>query len=191
MVLGLTGFSGAGKSTVAALLIRQGFYHIDCDQVVHNEVYQDPKVLDAIAAAFGAETVQEGVLDRRLLRNRTMGNPAAISRLNQVVMPSVMAAIERHLNTHQGEKVILDAPLLFEYGLEKRCDYTLSVIAEETLALERIVQRDSISEEDAKKRLSSQKTAAYYIDKSDYVITNNKDSAALEMQVQELLKKII
>lgn len=190
MVVGLTGFSGTGKSTVAALLRENGFHHIDCDRIVHEEVYKDSAVLTAIAAAFGEDTIKDGTIDRIALRSRTLGNPAAVSRLNQVVMPHIIAAIEKHLKNTADQNVILDAPLLFEYGLEKKCTHTLSVIADEGIALSRIIKRDQIDEETARKRLSSQHPAAYYIEKSDYVITNNDDTAALKKQVNTIIKKL-
>ena len=189
MVLGLTGFSGTGKSTVAALLKENGFYHLDCDRLVHEEVYRSEAVLSALAAAFGEEILKNGELDRSTLRARTFGNPAAVSRLNQVVMPYIMSAIDRHLNQATAPKIVLDAPLLFEYHLEEKCDRTLSVIADEKIAVNRIIRRDRISEEAAKKRLSNQHTAAYYIEKSDFVIFNNNDLDALKAQVEDFLDK--
>ena len=86
MILGLTGFSGAGKSTVAALLKENGFYHLDCDALVHNEVYRASEVLAAIEEAFPG-VVCEGKLDRPALRSRTMGDPAMLKKLNDTVMP--------------------------------------------------------------------------------------------------------
>ena len=80
MILGLTGFSGAGKSTVAEILKENGFYHLDCDALVHHEVYRDPAVLAAVEAAFGG-VVKNGVLDRPALRTKTMGNREALKKL--------------------------------------------------------------------------------------------------------------
>ncbi len=190
MILGLTGFSGSGKSTVASLLKEHGFHHIDCDRLVHEEVYHSKTVLDALAAAFGDAVIHDGVLDRKALRERTFGNPAAVSCLNQVVMPHILSTIEKHLNNHSDKNVVLDAPLLFEYHLEEKCDRTLSVLADEKIAINRIIQRDQINEEAAKKRLSNQHPAAFYIDKSDFVIMNNGNLKALEQQVAQFIKEL-
>lgn len=190
MVLGLTGFSGTGKSTVAAYLAEKGFYHIDCDRLVHQEVYRDQAVLSSIAAAFGEKMVENGQLNRAALRQITFGDPAATARLNQVVMPHILAAIEGALEAHKGEPVVLDAPLLFEYGLEKKCDRTISVIAAEETAVHRIMARDHLSEADARKRLSSQHPAAYYAAKSDFLIENDQDAEQLKKRIREVLSAI-
>lgn len=190
MILGLTGFSGSGKSTVASLLKEHGFHHIDCDRLVHEEVYRSKAVLDALVAAFGQAVINNGSLDRQALRERTFGNPAAVSRLNQTVMPYILSAIEQQLAEHAEKNIILDAPLLFEYRLEEKCDCTLSVLANEEIAVNRIIQRDQISEEAAKKRLSNQHPAAFYIDKSDFVIMNNGNLKALEQQVAQFIKEL-
>lgn len=191
MILGLTGFSGAGKSTVAELFKEHGFYHLDCDWLVHNEVYRDPIVLTALAQAFGPEVVKNGALDRPALRKCTMGNPAALKRLNQTVMPFILEHINQTIAAHSGENVIVDAPLLFESGLDRQCDKVLSVIADPQIALERIIRRDNLTTEEAKKRLASQHPAEYYTAKSDYILKNNGGIAALKEQTLELLQQLL
>lgn len=190
MILGLTGFSGAGKSTVAAILKEQGFYHLDCDRLVHDEVYHDPQVLAALAAVFGPTVLKDGALDRPALRQRTMGDPAALATLNNTVMPFILEHVQRKLEAHAGENIILDAPLLFESGLDQKCHKVLSVIADPNAALKRIMQRDGLSEEDAKKRLSSQHPAEFYMQKSDYILNNNEGISALREETLKLLTQL-
>lgn len=189
MILGLTGFSGAGKSTVAAILKEQGFYHLDCDRLVHEEVYQDPAVLAAIAGVFGEDVLKGGVLDRPALRQRTMGKPEALAALNDTVMPFILQHIQQKLEAHAGENIILDAPLLFETELDKKCSKVLSVIADPETALARIIQRDGLTEEEARKRLSSQHPAEFYTARSDYILRNNEGISALRAETLELLKQ--
>lgn len=190
MILGLTGFSGAGKSTVAAIFKENGFYHIDCDRLVHEEVYQDPQVLAALAGAFGDDILQERQLNRAALRARTMGNAAALKKLNQTVMPFILAAIQAKMDAHANENIILDAPLLLESGLNQKCDRVLSVIANRKEAAERIMERDHLRPEEAEKRLSSQHPATFYTEKSDYVLCNSEDLDALRQHTLELIQKI-
>lgn len=190
MILGLTGFSGAGKSTVAAIFKEHGFYHLDCDRLVHEEVYHDPEVLTALAQAFGEDLIQDGELDRPALRRRTMGDPLALKTLNDTVMPFILLHIQRTLDAHRSEPVILDAPLLFESGLHEKCDKILSVIANPEEALRRIMERDRLTAEEAQKRLSSQHPAEYYTEKSDYVLINDQGLAALTEQATELLNQL-
>lgn len=189
MILGLTGFSGAGKSTVAALLKEQGFYHLDCDWVVHNEVYQDPAVLDALEAVFPG-VLKDGALDRPALRNCTMGNPDALKKLNDTVMPFILARIQSKLKKHRDSDIILDAPLLFESGLDRQCDKVLSVVSNRDTALQRITLRDGLSPADAEKRLSSQKPASFYTERSHYIIHNDQGLRELESKTLEILKEL-
>ena len=190
MVLGLTGFSGAGKSTVAQIFEQHGFYHLDCDYIVHERVYRDPKVLTLLAEEFGEEIIADGALNRPILRKYTMGNPDALTRLNCLVMPHILAAIDSDLQEQAGKNIILDAPLLFESGLDKKCDRVLSVIADKKVAEERIILRDHLRPTDAQKRLSSQHSAEFYTSKSDYVLKNNGDMDALHRQTVRLINII-
>ncbi len=191
MILGLTGFSGAGKSTVAAIFKEQGFYHLDCDAIVHHEVYEDPEVLRALAETFGEDVLCGGALDRPVLRSYTMGKPEALKQLNQTVMPFILEAIQRKLDAHREENIILDAPLLFESGLHQKCDKVLSVIADPKDAAERIIERDHLRPEEAERRLSSQHPASFYTKKSDYTIMNRGDLSALREHTLDLIHTII
>ena len=191
MVLGLTGFSGAGKSTVAQIFKEYGFFHLDCDHIVHERVYRDPTVLKIISDEFGKEIISNGALNRSVLRKYTMGKPEALKRLNDLVMPHILAAIHSDLLEHNEDHVILDAPLLFESGLHQKCDYILSVIADPKAATERIIQRDHLRPNEAEKRLSSQHPAEYYTSKSDYILHNNGDLNALHQETIHLIKIIL
>ncbi len=191
MILGLTGFSGAGKSTVAQIFKEQGFYHLDCDFIVHERVYRDPTVLNTLANEYGNEIIENGALNRAVLRKYTMGNPNALERLNSLVMPHILSAIHDDLMEHNEDHIILDAPLLFESGLDQKCDCVLSVIADHKAATERIIQRDHLQPNEAEKRLSSQHPAEYYTSKSDYVLYNNGDLTALHQETINLIKIIL
>ncbi len=190
MILGLTGFSGAGKSTVAAILKEHGFYHLDCDALVHCEVYSDPNVLQALSKVFGNHIVADGTLDRIALRHCVMGDADALDTLNRTVRPYILSYIEKHLRQHADENVILDAPLLFESGLEKRCDKVLSIIAQPDLAMKRIIARDSLSKEDAERRLKSQHSAEFYAERSDFVVYNDGDLQSLKNQIESILSTL-
>lgn len=190
MILGLTGFSGAGKSTVAEIFKEQGFFHLDCDRLVHEDVYKSPDVLCALSETFGSDLLCNGELNRPLLRERTVGNPDALALLNRTVMPFILAAIDRTLEAHCQQPIILDAPLLFESGLDRRCDKILSVIADPQSAAERIIERDHLRPDEAQKRLSSQHTASFFIEKSDYILWNDGALSALRKQTLELIQRI-
>ena len=191
MILGLTGFSGAGKSTVAQIFKEQGFYHLDCDSIVHERVYRNPTVLNALANEFGDEIIDHGALNRAVLRKYTMGNPEALDHLNRLVMPFILSAINTDLAAHKDQHIILDAPLLFESKLDQKCDCVLSVVADPKAAAQRIIRRDHLQPTDAEKRLSSQHPSEYYIEKSDYILQNNGDLNTLYQETIRLIKTIL
>lgn len=172
-LLGLTGFSGSGKTTLSKLFEQKGYLVIDCDRLVHEEVYRDPSVLSEIAKAFGQDCIKDGNLDRAALRKKTMGDPAETARLNKTVLPLISAYIEKILDENKERDILLDAPTLFESGLNVRCDKIISILAPKETLLTRIIARDHISREDALRRLSSQKSEEYYREKSDFTLFND------------------
>ncbi len=188
MIIGLTGFSGSGKTTVSQVFAEQGFFVVDCDRIVHEEVYQKPKVLDAIAAAFGQECIEEGKLNRTVLRSKTMGNPQETMRLNQTVLPLIAEHIQSILEQNTHRPILLDAPTLFESGLQAQCHKILCVITSPDVAVKRIMERDHLSEEDAKKRLSSQHPASFYTERSDFTILNDGDLDHLRAQTKKIIE---
>lgn len=190
LLIGLTGFSGAGKSTVAAVFKEQGFEVLDCDRLVHQEVYRDPVVLQALSRAFGAEVLENGLLNRAALRACTFGDAAATVRLNETVLPFIIAHIRKKIAAAK-QHILLDAPLLFESGLDRDCDRVVSVITDRASALQRIIQRDNITLQEAENRLSRQHPASFYIDRSDYVLYNNNDISDLREQTLKLITQLL
>lgn len=188
MIIGLTGFSGSGKTTVSQIFAEQGYFVVDCDRIVHEEVYRKPKVLDAIAAAFGQECVEDGKLNRAVLRSKTMGNSQETMRLNQTVLPLIAEHIQAILEQNAHRRILLDAPTLFESGLQEQCHKILCVITSPQVALKRIMERDHLSEEDAKKRLASQHPASYYTERSDFTIINDGEIDNLRDQAKKILE---
>ena len=189
-IIGLTGFSGSGKTTLSALFAKAGYLALDCDKIVHEEVYKDPFVLKKIAEAFGEECIKGGALDRAILRQKTMGNPQETRRLNQTVLPLIAAHIEKILEENKDRHILLDAPTLFESGLDARCDQIISVVAPKEAAIRRIMERDHLSLSDAERRLSSQKEAEYYSSRSDFTIINDGLEEEFRQKAKALLEVI-
>ncbi len=190
MILGLTGFSGTGKSTVASLLSTRGFYVLDCDKLVHEQVYQDPAVIAAMRHAFGEQVLENGKLNRKALRASTLGDRKETQKLNDTMMPYILRHIEAEIRRHAGEPIVLDAPLLFESGLNQRCDRVVSVISSRENAIKRIMERDGLTEEEAKRRLASQHPASYYTAQSDYVIQNDEGFFEVEAKTLKIIDEI-
>ncbi len=183
-VTGLTGQSGSGKTTAAHLFETHGFYHIDCDRLVHEKVYKTKKLLDEISNIFGARYVACGVLDRRALGRLVFSDKSAYNRLMTAVKPYVVSCVLSELKAAENRLVILDAPLLFDYELGGICRQTVGVVASDTVG--RIMERDGISEADARARLSNQRPASYYRERCDFIIENDFDLNSLSDSVGKI-----
>jgi L-threonylcarbamoyladenylate synthase len=186
-VIGLTGQTGAGKSTVSELLEKDGVYCIDADYLARKAV-ENSEVISALTDYFGTDILVNGSLDRRELARRTFSDPVKQKKLNTIVHPEVtrLAVEEIHKAEKTGAKAaLIDAALLFESDLTSICSFTVTVVADAETRLERIIKRDSISKEDALIRMNAQKNEKYYTENADIVICNNGEDLAEE------IKKII
>ena len=194
MIIGLTGQTGAGKSTVSQILRDQGAAIVDADQVARQVVGCGSGCLAEIALEFGIGVLQaDGTLNRRKLGDIVFHDKQKLRRLNQITFPYITREIQETIDRHKREGtqwIILDAPSLFESGSNKMCDKVISVIASPELRRNRIMIRDNITEEQADSRIASQHEDEFYTQQSDYVLENSGDMAALRVQLLELLDKL-
>ncbi len=189
IVAGITGQSGSGKTTAALIFSQLGFYHIDCDRLVHEKVYKNPQLLKTMADMFGKHCVSDGVLNRKELVKIVFSDKKSYDMLMELVMPYVNFQIKFEIMQCGEESVLVDAPMLFEYGLDSICTVTVGVVARNTV--ERICNRDGISISEAQKRLANQKNADFYRVNCNYVIENDGDFKSLEKRVREIADKIL
>ena len=149
IVLGLTGSIGMGKSTAAAMLRRLGVPLFDADLVVHGLLAPSGAAVSAVSAAFPGVETEAGGIDRVLLGQRVFTNPAALRRLEEILHPMVAAEEKRFLARSRARRValvVLDIPLLFETGAERRCDYVLVVSAPALVQRQRVMRRPGMTE---------------------------------------------
>lgn len=176
LVIGLTGQTGAGKSTVTQSFIEKGFAVIDCDQLTR-ELQSRPEILSMLEVAYGSQILlQDGSLNRKMLAAIAFSEPKQTEKLNKLMLPPICEEIKRRIAQAQadGKKyILLDAPTLFESGLDKICDRRVSVLASEEVRLQRILVRDKIDEQAARRRMSAQHPDSYYTVRSDFVLRNN------------------
>ncbi len=191
MLIGLTGRSGSGKSTVSRFFREAGFDIIDCDEIVHT-LYKDPRYAAKIAENFGASCLKDGKVDRAALSAIVFSDSEKLKKLNEIasvfIMEAVMAAIT--LAKKSTRDTVLDAPLLFEYGLEKTCDLTLSVVCDTETAVRRLLLRDGRSEAEIRARLAAQKDIAFFRERSDMILENNGGREALREAFNLVLSEI-
>ena len=149
IVLGLTGSIGMGKSTAAAMLRRLGVPLFDADLVVHRLLAPSGAAVSAVLAAFPGVETEAGGIDRVLLGQRVFADPAALRRLEAILHPMVAAEEIRFLARSRARRVrlvVLDIPLLFETGAERRCDYALVVSAPALVQRQRVMRRPGMTE---------------------------------------------
>ena len=191
MLIGLTGMSGAGKSTVAAWFEKRGFRLIDCDALVHS-LYEDWRYATLVEEAFGPEYIREGSVDRKKLGTLVFSDSAALQKLNKTVSPFIMNAVTERIVSAKKQDIatVLDAPLLFEYGLEKYCDIVIGVATDIETAVRRLSVRDGRGEEEIRSRLASQHDLSFFRERCDYVLENNGDLQTLARNFEDMMEKI-
>ena len=186
-LIGLTGQSGAGKSTVAASLAEAGFPVIDADLLVRELYGGGSPCLKAIAAEFGADIIKpDGTPNRPLLAERAFEGAEKTALLGKLVHPFVTALLFERLRGAEGA-VIYDAPQLFESGADVICDLVVSVVSDVELRLERITARDGIQREAALSRMNAQYGEEFFRAGSDFIIENNGDLSELSKQTDRLI----
>lgn len=194
IVIGMTGPTGSGKSTVGKLLCEKGFKIVDADKVARRVTEKGSPVLAALSSAFGDDILLEsGELDRAALAEKAFSDKENLDKLNSITHPAIIDLIKQEIETlkSNGEnRIILDAPQLFEAGAQKLCDFILSVLADKEIRLERIKLRDNISDEQALSRINAQKSDDFFVEKSDFVIYNNWDAESLPAQIDLLIEQI-
>lgn len=171
VLIGLTGGTGAGKSSALAALEDLGGTVLDCDAVYHQMLRTDPALREAITAAFGPVFCPDGSLDRQKLGTLVFSDHAALDRLNAIVHEYLPPELLRRAQGHT--LVGLDAISLMESGLGRLCACTVAVLAPAEDRVRRIMARDGISEDYARLRISAQQPDAFYRERCSHILENN------------------
>ncbi len=175
-IIGITGQTGAGKSTICRALVTRGAYHIDADAVAKSLYCKGAPILSKLQDAFGSQILTaDGALDRPALAAAAFRDRDSTARLNAIVHPAVTEKIRAILDEQRKagvQCVLIDAIALFESGEAALCDRTVGVIAPEAVRLARITARDGLSEADALLRIRAQHDESFYVSRCDDVIRN-------------------
>ena len=168
-ILGLTGQTGAGKSTVSKVFAKNGTAVINADELVAELYMPDSVCLKILSAEFGSDIILPNKnLDRKKLDLQHV--------LGKLIHPFVLSLFlektEKLVNSDK-KFIVFDAPQLFESKANVICDYIISVTADENIRKQRIMQRDGISEEMAESRINAQLSENYFKDNSDFILENN------------------
>lgn len=193
-VIGLTGQTGAGKSTVRELFKAKGAAVIDADAVSHDIVDNDLSCLTDIVEHFSCIVLNDkGKLNRKALGRIVFSDPKKLAVLNKIMFPYIVSAIKGKVTVYEhagAQMIVIDGATLIESGCSKMCSVLISVTAEEETRLTRIIHRDGISKRDAVRRVSAQHPEEFYIEASDYVIKNNGTPGDLEREAERVLDEI-
>ena len=191
-IIGLTGGIATGKSTVSELLTAYGFKVVDADVASRKAVKKGSKGLDQIREKFGQEAIDDnGEMNREYVGELVFNNPEQRIELNKIVHPIVREIMEEEKNHYlnEGYNVIMDIPLLFENDLQDTVDEVWVVYTSESIQIERLMERNDLSQEDAKARVYSQISIDKKSRMADHVIDNLGDKLELKQNLQQLLEE--
>lgn len=204
-IVGLTGGIGTGKSTAAEYLKGKGFAHIDAD-AISRDITADGSpmlpVLDGLfgpSGQFGKEGVEilrpDGSLDRAALASLVFTDQGRKRQLDQVMFRAIIAEIDQQIDAWQKAAsqnpvgILLDAPLLFEAGLDTRCDLVLLLVADEEVRVRRVCSRDGVTKREVRDRINSQLSDDEKREKSDVIIDNSGSREDLAQSLEKFYTK--
>lgn len=177
ITVGLTGNVAGGKTVVADRWRVAGVPVIDADRLGHAVLAVDRDAQEALIEAFGKGIVgADGSIDRATLGRRAFRSPVDTARLNAIVHPPLLQRLEREIEAHEREGhnvVVIDAALIFEFGIPDELDRIVLVTAPRELRVERLVQQRGLSTDRIEELMAAQMADAEKVDRSDYVIVND------------------
>lgn len=181
-VIGITGPTGAGKTTVLNVLAEMGGLILDCDAIYHELTVSCDPMREELVLRFGAGIFDEdGALKRKALGSIVFDDPAALADLNEITHRYVRQTVKQALEQAEADGVCaaaIDAIALLESGLGELCHATVAVIAPDEIRVRRIMAREGIGEEYARLRISAQKPNGYFETHCDHVLCNDGDDPA-------------
>lgn len=190
-VFGLTGGSGAGKSTAAEMLRGEGVYVIDADKIAREVVEAGKPCLEELRNEFGSGIIRaDGTLDRHKLGGIVFSDAEKLKSLNRITHKYIKTAVMEKLSSADAWISAIDGAVIIGSEVEELCEFIVSVVSAEEVRLERIMKRDGIDREAAENRLKSQPDEDFYISRSAAVLRNDTDKEELSRQVKELCRKI-
>ena len=192
-IIGITGGIASGKSTVTDFLRQQGYQVIDADQVVHELQEPGGRLYQALLSAFGSAILQEdGRLDRPKLGAMIFGNPQLLAQSSQLQNEIIREELagRRDLLAETEDIFFMDIPLLFELSYENWFNQIWLVDVTEETQLSRLMSRNALSQEEAKKRIAAQLSLREKRKRADVLIDNNGSLEETRQQIRDALQKL-
>ena len=190
-VIGITGSIASGKTTVTNYLEEQGYEVIDADIIVKEEKQNKGKMYYKLVERFGNDILDESYnIDDRKLSQLVFNNINTKKEINEIIHPIVREIITRRISKSKNRFIFISVPLLFEAKYEDLCDEIICINVDYETQINRLIKRNGISVDDAKKRIASQMTLKEKCQKSNHIIDNSKDLCYTISQIKELLNEI-
>ncbi len=194
VIIGLSGGSGSGKSTISTLFSRYNILPINTDEIYRNLTSSLTPCLIELANEFGEDIITDELeLDRARLREIVFKDKDKHATLNAISHKHVLDSVREMIRSAEALGllgVIVDAPMLFESGFDKECDFVVAVTAPIDLRIKRIKERDGISETKAYERINHQLPDEELVKRADFVIDNSFDIDSVTDKVLDIVNKI-
>ena len=188
MIIGITGGTGCGKTTLLEMIRQHGGLVLDCDRIYHGLLQAGGEMVDRLAQRF-PEAMEDGILNRKKLGTIVFSDPAALVELNEITHSAVKAEVLRLL-AGKPALAAIDAIGLFEGGLAELCDVTVAVTAPEEARIRRLMARDSIPESYARARIAAQKKEDWFRQRCDYILENDGELDAFATKCVAFLRNM-
>lgn len=192
MIIGLTGGIATGKSQSSKIFKELGCYIIDADKLSRQLTIKDSKCLKEIITTFGTDVLKDdGTLNRKKLGSIVFNDKQAKIELERIIHPHIIRRTNEIIaKKYDTTDIIVDAPLLFEVGLDRVCDKVIVVYAKHNLQIERFMKRDNISQQEAEKRISLQMPIEDKKKLADITIDNSGTISELKQKIEKIYKQI-
>lgn len=193
-IVGLTGQTGAGKTTISKFFSGRGATVLNADLIAKETMEGSIDCLADLVLEYSTEIITpDATLNRKKLAAICFSDKQKLNRLNEITYPHIIYAIRDRINQAiaYGERMlVLDAPTLYEAGLHKECDKVLAVLADEETRVRRIMERDRMTEEEARLRVKAQKKDSFYTERADYILKNDDDVEGLRLSFLDLFAQL-
>lgn len=194
VVIGLTGGIASGKSTISNMLMDMEILVIDADVIARDVVKPETDTLKRLVQKFGEDILNiDGTLNRKELSNIVFNDRESLKQLNLIIHPAIKNAIMNKLNEYKKSKekyCVVDAALLIEANFIDIVDCVILVYVNRKTQVERLMNRDKISMEEAERKIDSQMSLDEKMKYADYLVDNNHDVENTRLQLKSIIKEI-